>query len=361
MMLRSSALVLISLLVLVGLAACGKEEEAAKAPASQVVAKVNGTEITVHQLNYLLSQARDLTPDSPAEAKKKVLDRLIDEEIAKQAAVKEKLDRTPAVLQAMEFAKDQVLARAYMRRLASRLPQPTDEEVKKYYDDHPELFSQRRGYVIEELSITKREGLAKSLEEQIAKKLSMQDLASWLKSQDIEYRARRGVRAAERLPIDMLPKIHAMKNGEIKLLTDEHGDISVVHLAASRDAPLDEKTAAPSIRRFLFTRRAAEAVRNEIKALREQAKVEYMGIFAQDAAGEAARAKANAEAEARAKAEAKRKAEQEARERAEAATKARQAAEAEARKAAEAKERAAARETRKLDQKALEKGVSGLK
>jgi len=357
---RSAAVLSIAFLALAGLAGCGKKDEDAKAPATQVVARVNGTEITVHQLNFLLNRARNVTPDSPPEAKKQVLDRLIQEELAKQAAIKEKLDRTPGVLLGLELAKTEVLARAHIGRVTSKLPRPTDEEVKKYYDEHPELFAKRRGYVLEELSVAKKEGLAKSLEEQVAKKLTMQDLASWLKSQEIEYRVRRGVRTAEQLPLKTLPEIHAMKNGEIKVIEDERGAILVLHLVTSRSAPIDEKAAAPRIRQFLFNQRAAAAVATEFNQLRDQAKVEYLGEFAEGAAGEALRAKARADAEAKAKAEAKLKAEQEARERAAAATKARQAAEAEARKAAEAKEREAATATRKLDQKAVEKGVSGL-
>jgi len=354
------SIVVLALLTFVGLSGCGKEDAPAKVAATQVVAKVNGTEITVHQLNFVLGRARNVSPDSSPEAKRRVLERLIQEELAKQAAVKDKLDRSPGVLQAMELSKIEVLARAHIGSVTRKLPRPTDEEVKQYYEAHPELFAQRRGYMLEELSVAKKDGLAKSLEEQIEKKLSMQDIASWLKAEGIEYRGRRGVRTAEQLPLKTLPAIHAMKDKEIKVIEDERGAILVLHLVTSRAAPIDEKAAAQRIRQFLFNRRASEAVANELKQLREQAKIEYLGEFAEGASGEALRAKAKADAEAKAQAAAKAKADQEARERAEAATKARREAEAEARKAAEAKERAAARETTKLKQQSIERGVSGL-
>src|ERR1019366_2332186 len=64
------------------LAACGKSNS--EVGATQVIAKVNKAEITVHQLNAALSRVTNLTPDSAKAASGQLLQQLIDEELLVQ-------------------------------------------------------------------------------------------------------------------------------------------------------------------------------------------------------------------------------------------------------------------------------------
>jgi EpsD family peptidyl-prolyl cis-trans isomerase len=81
--------------------------------ATQVAARVNDGEISVHQVNFLLQQ-REVRQEEAEAASRQALARLIDQELAVQKALDLKIDRQPAVLQALEAAKRDVLARAYM-------------------------------------------------------------------------------------------------------------------------------------------------------------------------------------------------------------------------------------------------------
>ncbi len=108
---------------------CGKKDEAKTA--TQVAAKVNADEITVHQINNVLARSQNVTPEVADVAKREILSRLIDQQLARQQAVERKLDREPSVMQAIEAAKSEILARAYLERIASRLPKPTPEESQE--------------------------------------------------------------------------------------------------------------------------------------------------------------------------------------------------------------------------------------
>ena len=61
---------------------------------TQVAAVINGQEITVHQINRVLERRRDVAPADAAEAKRRILDGLINEELAAQKAIDKKLDRS---------------------------------------------------------------------------------------------------------------------------------------------------------------------------------------------------------------------------------------------------------------------------
>lgn len=360
------------MLILAVAAGCGKKEEAKSA--SQVAAKVNADEITVYQVNNVLARARNLTPEAAVKAKSEVLEKLIDQQLARQQAVATKLDRTPQVVQAIEAARSEILARAYLEKLSAALPKPTPEEVKKYYDEHPELFAQRRVYNLEEFVVEPKQGIAAGLREQVAKAGSLQDVAAWLKSQDVKFSANRGVRAAESLPLEMVSRMHTLKDGEIQLVESDGGRMNVFRLVGSQTVPVNEVTAAPRIQQFLFNQKVSKAVAAEMKSLRDKSDIAYLGEFVGGAAAAEARAKAEAEAQAQAlakekaeadaqaqaRAEAKAEAAAESRTRAEVLAKARAEAEA-ARREAEAKAKAAPSKPTQLRQENIEKGLGGLK
>jgi EpsD family peptidyl-prolyl cis-trans isomerase len=363
------------LLALAFVSGCGKKEEAK--PTSQVVAKVNADEITVSQVNGVLARAQgaqNAAPEAIDKAKREILDKLIDQQIAKQKAIELKLDRSPAIMQAIEGARNEILARAYYDRVAAAQPKPTPEEVKKYYADHPELFSQRRIFNIEEIATLNTNGLAAKLREQVAKARTMQDVASWLKSNDIKFSGDRAARPAEALPLELLPTLQKLKDGEMTVV--ESGPrLNVYRVAASQAAPVNEATASTRIQQFLFNKRASAAVADDMKALKDKADVTYLGEFAGGAAAAEAKAKAAAEAKTKELAEAKARADQEAQVKAESRaqadadaqarleslSKTRAAAEAQAKAEADAKAKAGPSKSLQIEQDKLEKGVRGLR
>jgi EpsD family peptidyl-prolyl cis-trans isomerase len=259
---------------------CGKSDD--KKPATQVAAKVNSEEITVHQVNNILARNPNIRPEAAARAKREIVERLVDQELARQRAIEKKLDRSPQVVQAIEAARSEILARAYLQQVAAAQAKPTPEEVKKYYAEHPELFSQRRLYVLEEIALAPAEGIAKELRQKVAKARSMQEIGEWLKGREIQYVVNRGGRAAEQIPLEMLPRLNKMKDGEIQVL--EIGErLNVVRVVATKPAPVDEATAAPRIQQFLYNKRSSEIVAEEMKRLKGDAKIEYVGEFADGA------------------------------------------------------------------------------
>ena len=263
-------------------AACGKSDEAKK-PATQVAAKVNSEEITVHQVNNILARNPNIPAEAAPRAKREIVERLIDQELARQQAMEQKLDRSPQVVQAIEAAKSEILARAYLQQVASNQAKPTPDEIRKYYVEHPELFSERRLYVLEEIALARAdEKAAKELREKVAKAKSMQEVGEWLKAREVQYMVNRGGRAAEQIPLEMLPRLNRMKDGEMQVL--EFGErLNVVRVVASKPAPVDEATAAPRIQQFLYNRRSNEIVAEEVKRLKGGAKIEYVGEFAEGA------------------------------------------------------------------------------
>jgi EpsD family peptidyl-prolyl cis-trans isomerase len=259
-------------------------------------------------VNYVLARNPNVTPELADQAKREILDKLIDQHLARQKAIENKLDRTPNVMQAIEAAKSEILARAYLEQIAVAIPKTAAWETQKYYKEHPELFAQRRLFDLEEIVFVAKGDIAAGLREQLSKVRSMKEIADWLQSQGVKFVANRGVRAAEQIPLESLPKVQAMKEGQIQLFDANDGRFQVLRVVAFKAEPVEEATATPRIQQFLFNRRLGEVMAKEMKQIKEQAKIEYLGEFAGGAAATEAKIKAEAEANAKAPAEAKSKA-----------------------------------------------------
>ena len=262
------------------LAGCGDKKGD---KASQTAAKVNKEEITVHQINFVMQQQRGLKPEQADAASKQILERLIDQELAIQKADELKLDRDPRVVQQLEAAKREIIARAYAERMGEAAAKPTPEEIKKYYDEKPALFKERRIYSIQEIGIEAKPEQIDALRTQLQAAKSMPDFTEYLKANDFRFSGNQAVRAAEQLPLNMLDAFAKMKDGQAMLVPTPNG-AQVVVLAGSRTAPVTAEQARPAIEQFLLNERKRQIIDKDRKDMRAAAKIEYVGKFAEAAA-----------------------------------------------------------------------------
>ncbi len=262
------------------LAGCGDKKSD---KASQTAAKVNKEEITVHQINFVMQQQRGLKPEQAEAASKQILERLIDQELALQKAEELKLDRDPRVVQQLEAAKREIVARAYIEKTGETAAKPTPEAIKAYYDEKPALFKERRIYSIQELSIEATPEQVPALREHLQAAKSISDFVEFLKTNNFKFSGNQAVRAAEQLPLNMLDAFAKMKDGQAILAPTPTG-AQVIVLAGSRTEPVDEVRARPAIEQFLWNDAKRKLLESDLKSMRAAAKIEYVGKFAESAA-----------------------------------------------------------------------------
>ncbi|MDP3538787.1 MAG: EpsD family peptidyl-prolyl cis-trans isomerase [Azonexus sp.] len=259
-------------------AACGDRPPEKKA-ATQVAVKVNSGEISVHQINYVLQRAPAMAPEQAEAAKRQVLEGLIDQELAVQQALEAKLERTPETMQAIENARREILARAYVEQAAGAKVKPSAAETKKYYDEHPDLFANRKIYRLEEVIFAAPPAVLANVKEQLGKGKPVAEIANGLKANGVQIAGGVSVKPAEQLPLDLLPKLAQAKDGQPMLLESPERT-AIITVLASKLEPVNEVKAAPAIEGFLNNKQRSEQARTAMKQLREKAKIEYVGEFA---------------------------------------------------------------------------------
>ena len=252
---------------------------------TQVAAKVGSEEISIHQINQVLSRSTMAisAPQSVQALRADVLEKLIDQQLVVEQAIEARLHRSPEVLAQIDAARREVLARAYVQQLTNTIPKPAIEESRKYFRDHPQLFSERRVFSLQEIQLTPDSGVAEQVREQLAGGKSMGDVAAWLKAHDIPFGSGAVTRAAEQIPLDLLARLQAFKDGQSAIVETPRG-VTVLRITSSQAAPVTEEAALPRIEQFLMNQRGAEALGQTMKRLRAKATVSYSGDFAKAAA-----------------------------------------------------------------------------
>jgi PPIC-type PPIASE domain len=187
------------------------------------------------------------------------------------------------VLQQLEAARREILARAYAEKVGEAAPKPTPEEIKKYYDEKPALFRERRVYSIQEIAIEATPAQLPELREKLAASTNINEFVEYLKARELRFTGNQAVRAAEQLPLNSLDTFARMKDGQALIVPTATG-AQVVVLAGSRSQPVGEEQARPAIEQYLLNERKRKLVEDDVKALRAAAKLEYVGKFAEPAA-----------------------------------------------------------------------------
>jgi len=264
----------------IGLAGCGGGER--NTNATQTAAQVNKDEISIHQVNLILRRTPQFAADQPEIAAKRVLDGLIEQELAAQGARTAGLDGDPRYVQAQQIAKREWLARAYQDQLAERVVGPTGEEVDRYYDAHPALFAQRRLYVLQEALVPGDAARTERVRQIAAGAKSPSDLLDALRAASLTLQSRLLAQSPEDLPLPIVEALAKLEVGQSMVFAQPGAAriVSIVHVQA---APVDKRTAKPVVESLIVAERKRQIVAEGMKALREKASIVYTGPFAASA------------------------------------------------------------------------------
>ncbi|WP_286744715.1 EpsD family peptidyl-prolyl cis-trans isomerase [Aquabacterium sp. UBA2148] len=268
---------------------CG-DKGSSEGKATQAAARVNGSEITVHQINQVLERQQGLRPEQAEAAGRNILEGLIDQQLAVSKAEEQKLDRDPQVMQLLEATRRNILARTYIERAAvAGAGTPGGDEIRKYFDEKPALFSQRKLYALQEFTIPATPEQTKATIELLKKARTPAEYGEVLKVSGLKFTTQQVTQAAEGLPLAIVDQLAKVNDGESLFITAKDG-FKAILVMASRAQPVSFEQAKPAIEQFLTAERRRQFAQKEVKAMREAAKIEYLGKFAEKPASGAAAA-----------------------------------------------------------------------
>jgi EpsD family peptidyl-prolyl cis-trans isomerase len=246
---------------------CGCSQHAAAKPDGDVVVSVNGDEITRGDVELaVLAMGGDTTT---------AVESLVDEELLVQNALASHLDRNPMVMEEIERARRQILARTYEERSVLPHTEISAAAKREYYRSNPALFARRRIYRTLTFSIARAE-LTPALGNALDHVRSAIQVRELLDRRHIPFEAVEITRPAGEIPMDILPHLAQARIGDVLIApAPQQTHALLICVVGVLDSPVDFEHASASISQYLTDVRKHEAVAQYLRRARSLAAISY--------------------------------------------------------------------------------------
>jgi len=263
--LRSASIIALASLTLL-MTACQKKAE------GQVVAIVNGEEITLSELN---TEIADLNVPESADkeaVRSQVLQRMVDRRLLVQAAKEAGLDRDPQYLSQERRMREQLLVSMYGKKTMDAIRVPDTATIDKYIAAHPTAFADRKRFKLDQLQIDAPSDPTRLKDLESAHSLA--EVATRLTAMGIAFQRGTGTLDSAGVAPDMLQRLQALPPGE-PFIVPANGKLVVNVITGVEPIAVDPEQARPV---------AAQTIRNEelnkigeqrLKEAKAKAKIEY--------------------------------------------------------------------------------------
>lgn len=255
---------------------CDKKDEGDKL---KPAALVNGALVAAEQVEMELKKIGAVPPDQSQDIANRILRNVVDQELLAQQAAQAKLDEQPEVQVKLAAARRQILAEAQINGLTKSMSAPAESEIRAYFDAHPELFSKRHVYKLQELIVHASPENIAEVSELAAKAKTAREFATAMQAKGIPVGAREVVKTAEDLPTELLAKLGQMKPGQ-SMSQSQGGKLNLVVLVAAEEQPVTYEQSSVMIARYLANTGKRNHIEDELKKLRSAAKIEFTPPYA---------------------------------------------------------------------------------
>lgn len=277
---RSAVIAACSLLLL---AACEKR------PEGQVVAVMDGQEITLQELNQELSDANVPNESDDKAIRKSALQNIIDRKLVADLAREEAIDETPEYIVREQRMKDSLLIQMFAQKVGRALKQPTPEQVNQFIAQNPNKFEQRAVLLVDQIR------LAMTQDPEVVNVLrnakTMTDVEQMLASKGFRYERGEVQFDTAKLPPAVAEKIQSLPAGE-PFVIPTATSYTVNLVTATKPTPVTGDAAKPIALAELQQRVLQQELQNRMKAARAKAKIDYQKGLEPPAASAAAGASA---------------------------------------------------------------------
>jgi peptidyl-prolyl cis-trans isomerase C len=258
---RSFALSAVSIALALSLVACGGKEDAALEK-GQVLATVNGTDITVNELN---AELLGVPLPGPGEQRKameqQALQGLVDRTILADIAREKAIDKSPTYISQKRRADESLLVQLLQRDIASKIAPTTASEAKSFMDSNPDMFAQRKIYALDQIQFQPPQDLTKLKAYEPLK--TMDAIIEQLNRDGLQNRRAPGSLDAATTNPNILRQITALPAGEI-FIVPSNGVFVASRVTGSRVEPFTGQKAEQFAMNAVQQKKIAEVTEKEL-------------------------------------------------------------------------------------------------
>ncbi|MEO8548282.1 MAG: hypothetical protein ABI422_07950 [Sphingomicrobium sp.] len=249
----------------------------------QVIAVVNGDEITISELNEE-TRARGLVIGNSRELRDAIVQDLIDRKLLVQAAVSSKVDRTPEHLLAKRRLNEILLTQELVAMLRQQRHEVSNSELAQVMRLNPYAFDER--VLISVDRITLQSALDPRLARDMAGARSLNDIQLLLASKNLGVERRTELWDSATLSPDISKRILANKERGVILL--QFGDRTIAaHIISLIRQPTPEAYRLQFARELLESQQTQQVLQGLLQRAKSNAEIRYQSRFAPRGKGSA--------------------------------------------------------------------------
>lgn len=258
--------------------ACAVLGGCSKTPEGQVVATVNGDEVTRRDLTSELAATGNSGVD---EAQMKqiqpvVVEGIVNRKLLVQEAERSNLDKDPQYLALKQRADEILLAQMLAQSWTGKLEKPSPAAVRAFVTGNPLMFGERKAILVDEIATA----AANIPQAQLATMASNDAVAAWLSARKKPFQ--RGDKAVDtmKMPQPLAARLVAKAGDGGPTVVRNGPMLNILAVRAVRPMPVPQNQWSRLATEALQQQAGAKTTDDQLKRLRETADVSYLPEFA---------------------------------------------------------------------------------
>jgi EpsD family peptidyl-prolyl cis-trans isomerase len=245
-------------------------------PSGQVVATVDGQEITSLELKTELGGFSSSDPKVTKAAEQQALQSIILRRLVAAEARKQKMDKAAEYTIQVRRGAELLLAQTYERKITQGLTPPTVREGTAYVDAHPNQFANRRLLSLEQIIAP-----ADKIDPKKLRALNtFEDIKHQFTLDNTPFQEQSGQLDTLTAPPGLVAQIAQLKPGE-PFVVPQRGLYVFSRVTGEKSAPFQGDAAANYATRLLAQQQVQGVVSTRLQALRKaaEAKIVYSAAY----------------------------------------------------------------------------------
>lgn len=253
------------------LAGCNKD----KTPSGQVVATVNGADITRRDLASELNAANLPRGTDVAAVQPAVMSELVSRKLIVDQARREGIDKTPDYMAASQRAQDVLLAQAMVAKWVGQPEKPDAATLDRFIADNPQRFGERRVFLLDQIQTD-----AKGIDPKALGPINTMDgVIEYLRSKNHPFQRGRSTLDTAGLDPAAAKEITGLAPG-MPFVTTRPGGLVISVITATQPQPVPADRQREIAAQLVRQQNVQKLVADKLKSLKAGAEIEYQKGFA---------------------------------------------------------------------------------
>ena len=266
---RRSFLMVGAAAVLLGLSGCDKKAE------GQVVAVVNGNEITAQEVNGALgAAAAQGEPDQ--QMRNAALARLVDRQLLAGIAREEGVENSPDYILRQRAMEENLLVQMMGEKLARDNKQPTAQQIDSLIAENPQAFADRTVFALDQIIFPMPP--RRDVFEALTPAKTMAEVVATLNKFGIKFQRGNNTIDSANLPLPVFQQFKRVGSSE-PMVIPAGGAVTVAMITQSETAPVSGQAARAMATNAYAKREVEKALKAKLDAARKAAEIEYQSGF----------------------------------------------------------------------------------